>query len=140
MTGIIHTMIKPMVVGFLLLELELFSVIGVGFENTRTISGNWNASRVVPRLYGSVYKTLRLSTAVERSVVVMTEMPKSKPSSDFFLLLNLCSELVGASNFEILVENSDTGSPSSITEYLECVENWGDRKHCIINFYSLAVL
>ena len=129
-----------MVVGFLLLELELFSVIGVGFENTRTISGNWNASRVVPRLYGSVYKTLRLSTAVERSVVVMTEIPKSKPISDFFLLLNLCSELVGASNFEILVENSDTGSPSSITEYLECVENWRDRKHCIINFYSLAVL
>ena len=83
-------MIKPMVVGFLLLELELFSVIGVGFENTRTISGNWNASRVILRLYGSVYKTLRLSTAVERGVVVMTETPKSKPISDFFYYYYIC--------------------------------------------------
>ena len=31
------------------------------------------------------------------------------------ILLNLSSESVGASNFEILVEDSDTNNPSSIT-------------------------
>ena len=33
----------------------------------------------------------------------------------FPLLRNLCSEAVGISNFEFLVEDSDTGGPSSIT-------------------------
>ena len=36
-----------------------------------------------------------------------------------FVLLNLCSELVGAQNFEILVEDSDTGGPSSIIVRIE---------------------
>ena len=34
-------------------------------------------------------------------------------------LLNLCSESVGASNFDILAEDSDTSSPSSITVRME---------------------
>ena len=41
------------------------------------------------------------------------------------VLLNLCSESLGASNFEILVEDSDVGSPTSITvimEYLFAVQ------------------
>ena len=42
-------------------------------------------------------------------------------------LLNLCSESVGASNFEILAEDSDTSSPSPITvrmEYLFALQFW----------------
>ena len=35
------------------------------------------------------------------------------------VLLNLCSESVGASNFEILDEDSDTGSRSSIIIWME---------------------
>ena len=32
-----------------------------------------------------------------------------------FVLWNLCSESVGSQNFEILVDDSDSGDPSSIT-------------------------
>ena len=38
----------------------LWVVMGVGFENTCAVSGKGNVSRVVPRLYGMVYKILRL--------------------------------------------------------------------------------
>ena len=40
--------------------LMLLWVMGVGFENTCTVSGKSNATRVVQRLYGWVYKILRL--------------------------------------------------------------------------------
>ena len=36
-------------------------------------------------------------------------------------LWNLCSELVGTCNFEILVEDFNTGSPSSIAVRGECL-------------------
>ena len=69
-------------------------------------------------------------------------------------LLNLCSESVEAQNFEILFEDSDSGGPSLNTVMMDylfasqfwycelCVENrWeGGRKHCFVNFCSLAVL
>ena len=72
------------------------------------------------------------------------EMPK----------FNLCSESVGALDFKILVEDSDTGGPGSVTVRMEylfafqfwycelCVENrWGGRrKHYLVNFCSLVVL
>ena len=46
--------------------------MAVGFENTCTVSGKLNESRVIPRLYRWAYKTLRFSPlAVEHSVVVM---------------------------------------------------------------------
>ena len=45
----------------------------VGFENTCTALGNSNVFRVVPRLYGELYKTKRLFLlADEHSVAVMT--------------------------------------------------------------------
>ena len=44
------------------LRLMLLWVMGVGFENTCTVSGKWNVSRVVPKLYGWVCKILRLSS------------------------------------------------------------------------------
>ena len=61
-----------MAVGFYLL---------VGFDNTCTVSGKGNVSRVIPRFYGWVYKTLRLSpSVVEHSVVVMTAGSQSRRS------------------------------------------------------------
>ena len=64
-------MIKSMGVVFLLLGVD--ATLSVEFENICTVSGKRNVSRVIPRLYGWVYKTLRLSPlAVEHSVVVMT--------------------------------------------------------------------
>ena len=45
----------------------------MGFDNTCTVSGKRNVSRVIPRLYGWVYKTLRLfSLVVDYSVMVMS--------------------------------------------------------------------
>ena len=45
--------------------------LGVRFDDTCTVSGKRNVSKVIPRLYGSVYKTLRLSSLlVEHSVVL----------------------------------------------------------------------
>ena len=52
----------------------LLLVMSVVLDNTCTISGKGNVSRVIPTLYGWVYKTIRLSPLmVEHSVVVMSE-------------------------------------------------------------------
>ena len=54
-------------------DLMLLWVMGAGFDNTCTGSGKWSGSRVIPRLYGWVYKTLRLSLPViEHSVMVVS--------------------------------------------------------------------
>ena len=54
-----------MVVGFCFIGgLMLLGVIGVGFDNTFTVSGKPNVSWVISRLYGCVHKTLRLSPLV----------------------------------------------------------------------------
>ena len=59
----------------LLLGVQLLWLMGdatVGFENTCTVSGKWNVSRVIPRLYGWVYRTWRLFPLVdEHSVAVV---------------------------------------------------------------------
>ena len=45
----------------------------MGFENTCLVLGKFNVSRIIPRLYEWVYKTLRLSPLVtEHSTVVMS--------------------------------------------------------------------
>ena len=70
------------------------------------------------------------------------------------VLWNLCLESVEDIKFRDLVEDSDTGSLSSVTVRIEyffafqfwywelCVENrWGEcRKQCFVNFCSLVVL
>ena len=38
--------------------------MGVAFENTAIVSGKWNVSRIIPRLYRWVYKVLRLSQLI----------------------------------------------------------------------------
>ena len=62
--------------GFMLLR-----VMGLGFDNTCTVSGKWNVTRIISRLYGWPYKTLRPSKlVVEYSVVVMTAGSQSRRS------------------------------------------------------------
>ena len=83
-----------MVCFFFLLGLIPLWVVCLGFENTWVVSKKWN---VISRLYGSVYKILRLLlTAVEYSIVVVDT--SSIPGRSQFLipvLRNLCSEAVG---------------------------------------------
>ena len=51
----------------------LLQVMSVGFDDTCTVSGKSNVSRVILRLYGWVYKTLRLSPlVVDHRVVAMS--------------------------------------------------------------------
>ena len=82
-----------MVVDFCFMPLW---VLMVGFDNTCAASGKWNVSRVFPKLYGWVYKTLRLSPlVVEHNVVVMSA--RLSPMGNQFsipVLWNVCSESV----------------------------------------------
>ena len=92
---------------------------------------------------------------VEHRVVVMSA--RLNPMCSQFLipvLWNLGSELVEGIKFWDPVEDSDTGSLTLITVRMECVfafqywycelcgqNQWGEgRKHCFLNFCSLAVL
>ena len=86
----------------------LLLVMDVGFENISTVLGKYNVFRVVPRLYGCVYKILWLfSEAVEDSIVVViignqSEEPSLIPLSSQFLIIflsYLCSVAVGVWNF-----------------------------------------
>ena len=96
----------------------------VGFQNTCTASGKSNVARVIPRLYRWVCKTGKLlPLADEHSVAAMTAGSQSRqpqivsyggPILDF-RFINLCSESMGAYNFEIIAEDSYTGGPSSFT-------------------------
>ena len=121
----------------------LLWVIDVGFDNTCTVLRRWNGSRVVPRLYGWVYKTLRLSPLEVGHSVVVISARLNPMGSQFSIPLNKWGI-----KFWHPVENSDTGGPSLTTirmEYLLdfqywycglCVENqWGrGRKYCFVNF------
>ena len=46
-------------------KLMLLWLMGFGFENTDTFSRIWNVARVIPRLYGWVYKILRLTQLLD---------------------------------------------------------------------------
>ena len=62
--------------------------MGVGFDNTCIVSGKLNDSRVIPKLYGCINKTLRLfPLVVEHSLVVMAAIlnPMSSQFSISFL-------------------------------------------------------
>ena len=67
-----------------LLEADATLSDGVGFDNTCIVSGKGNISRIIPRLYGWVHKTLRLSPlVVEHSVAVMSAI--LNPMGSLFL-------------------------------------------------------
>ena len=128
--------------------------------STCAVSGKCNVSRAIPRLYVWVCKTLRLSPlVVEHSVVVMTvgcQSRRSKiesyrqPIFDF-PFMKLVLQSLGPWTFVILVEDFDTGGPSSVTVRIEylfafqswycdfCVENrrWGGRKFSSLRYLSI---
>ena len=55
--------------------------MGVGFDNTCTVSRKWNVARVIPRLFGWIYKSLRLAPfVVDHIVVVVTAGSQPKQS------------------------------------------------------------
>ena len=109
-------LIKPMVVGFCW-RLMLLLVMSVGFENICTVSGKWNASRVVPRLCRWVFKILWLfSVIAEDSVVVVTSRYQSGESqfdSCEWLILDSCFIIFVFSSswdmkFLLLFEDADS--------------------------------
>ena len=90
-------------------------------------------------------------SASSQSVIITAGSQSGAPHFGSYFsipaLWNLCSESVGV-YFEILIEDSDTGVPSSIAFWIEwllgfqfwycelCVKNWwgGGRKHCFVIF------
>ena len=73
--------------------------MGVALENTCTVSGKWNVTRVVPKLYGRVYTILRLlPLLVELQVPNLGDSQAAGSVYSQFLipaLSNLCSDSVG---------------------------------------------
>ena len=106
----------------------LLWVMVVGFENTSAISGKQNVSRVVPRLYGWVYKIIRLGNkTAEGSVVVVAagyQSGESQVGSRGWSVFNsrfakFVLGSIGSITFVILVDDSETGGPSSVTVRME---------------------
>ena len=88
-------MIKLIVVGFCFIGVWSYSdECGIWYHlySFREVNG----SRVIPRLYGWVYKTLRLSPLVVEHSAVVTSVRLNALGSQFSvpLLWNLCSESV----------------------------------------------
>ena len=81
-----------MVVGFCFIGgLMLLQVMSVGFDETCTVSGKSNVSRVILRLYGWVYKTLRLSPlVVDHRVVVMSARLNPRVANFRCLFCEIC--------------------------------------------------
>ena len=70
--------------GFILLW-----VMVEGFDNTCRVLGKWKFSRVIPRLYGWVYKTVRLALlAVEHSIAVISASSQPKLSANVCIYIN----------------------------------------------------
>ena len=113
--------------GFVLLEVDT-TTLSVEFENTCIVSGKWNVSRVIPRLYGLIYKTLRFfPLVIEQIVVVMIVGSQSRRFQvESYGCLKTPTMTVQA-QLQLrwntyLFFNSDSEL---------CVESWwgGDRKH-----------
>ena len=95
----------------------------MGVDNTCAISGKLNLSRVIPRLYGWVYKTSRLPPLVVEHSFVVISSRLNHMGSQFSIpvLWNLCSESVGGIKFSDPVEDSNTGGSSSVNVRMEYV-------------------
>ena len=81
--------------------------MGVGFENTCPVSGKWDVTRVVPILFGRVYKILRLlPLLVELQVPNLVDSQAAGSMHSQFLipaLSNLCSDSEGAPTLVVRV-------------------------------------
>ena len=101
----------------------------VGFDNTCTVSGRWNVFRVIPRLYGWVYKTLRLSPyVVKYNIVVMNVSLDPMGNRQFlFSFYEIFVQNQWGMTFWDQIEDSNTSVMSSVTvrmEYLLAFQYW----------------
>ena len=73
-------------------------IMVVGLDNTCIVSEKWDVSRVISRLYGWVYETLRFSPLVVEHGVVVMSVRLNPLGSQFSIpvLLILCLESMGA--------------------------------------------
>ena len=126
--------------------------VGVGFDNTCTISGKWNVSRVIPTLHEWVYKTLRLSPLMAEHSDYDCLFPiKTIPDWNLsvaifnFYFMKFVFQISGGIKIWDPIEDSNIGGPSSITIRMEqlfafqfwyCelwVENqWGGDKKALL--------
>ena len=145
-----------------------FCSIG-GWCYTCTVSGRWDVSRVISRLYGWVYKTWRLfPLADEHSVAVMTAGGSQSRRSQIvyfrspifdFCFIKFVFRISGSIKFWDPSWGLQYRGPSSFTarmEHLFAFQFWycelgvkkrwgggaggGGRKHCFVKFCSLALL
>ena len=146
---------------FVSLEVDATLGDGCGIWEHLLSSGKWNVSKVVPRLYRSAYKIIRLtkSKAIYSEVVVPAVLHLGvtqfySPGWSAFnsrftkFVLGKC----GGIKFVILVEDSDTGGASLITVRLKCLlcnsdfvnivweSNEEEAGSIIVNFCYLGVL
>ena len=92
----------------------------MGFDNTCTNSGKLNISRVLPRFYRWVCKTLRLSPlVVEHSVVVMRARLNPMVANIRLLFYERCVQNQWLHKLLRPFEDADTGGPSSVTVRME---------------------
>ena len=112
------------------------------------LTGNWNVSRVIPRLYGWIYNTLRFfPLVVEHSIVVMSA--RLNPMGSRFSIPKSGRKILRPSWglrhlwFEFNYHYDGILTCFSILIFWTlCVEKrWGgDRKHYFVNFCCLVVL
>ena len=132
----------------------LLWIMGVGFDNTHIVSGNWNVSRVIQRLYGWIYKTLRLSPVVNIVLWLWLRDCILWVANFRFPFYEICVQNQWGHKCWDPAEDFETGDSGWITVRMEyllvfqywyselCVENrWGGgRKNCFVNFLFLVVL
>ena len=109
-----------MVVGFGFTGVWCYSEWWVWDLITLAVSGKWKISMVIPRLYGWVYKTLKLSPIlVEQNVAVMSVSLNLWVANFWFPFYEICVQNQWGIKFWDPVEHSNTSSLSSITVRME---------------------
>ena len=139
------------------LEFMLVWAMRVEFNDTGTVLGKWNVSRVIPRLYGWVHKILRPTPlVVENSAEVVTARSRLRRSQINGQLIfdsrfiKLVLRISGYIKFWDPAEDSNNSDPSSITfrmKYLFafqfwccklCLENqWGGGRSIVLLIFVL---
>ena len=106
-------MIKSMEVGFCFIGYWCYSEWWEWDLTTLAVLGKSTVSRVIPRLYGWVCKTLRLSLLIAEhsAVIISARLNPMRSQISIPVLWNLCSESVGCIKFWNRVKDSDTDGP-----------------------------
>ena len=112
-------------------RLVLLCVIGVGFERTCIVSGKWNVSKNSHSVGSQSFVIIAGSQSGDSSSNPMCS--QFSVVALWFRLCSLRSESNRAWNFQMLVEDSDNGGPSSIAVKWR---GWGgDRTNVYMYMY-----